>query len=71
MLALELGQASPRIVVTCSAESLSSKRAALTSPAGSAELHHPPTTVNAVGGGYSPAQPLGCARQPCQPQHEK
>ncbi|KAH9177170.1 hypothetical protein EDB89DRAFT_2064794 [Lactarius sanguifluus] len=41
-LALELGQTLPRIVVTCSAESLSSKRAA---PApGSAELLHPPPT---------------------------
>ncbi|KAH9044994.1 hypothetical protein EDB83DRAFT_1566679 [Lactarius deliciosus] len=41
-LALELGQTLPRIVVTCSAESLSSKRAA---PAlRSAELLHPPPT---------------------------
>ncbi|KAH9003714.1 hypothetical protein EDB86DRAFT_2270447 [Lactarius hatsudake] len=41
-LALELGQTLPRIVVTCSAESLSSKRAA---PAPkSAELLHPPPT---------------------------
>jgi hypothetical protein len=57
-LALELGQALPRIVVTCSAESLSSKKAALTVPvAESAELlHPPPTTVNAIGGGYSLAK---------------
>ena len=58
-LALELGQALPRIVVTCSAESLSSKRAALTSSAaGSAELLQPPppTDVNAIGGGYSLAK---------------
>ena len=57
-LALELGQALPRIVVTCSAESLSSKRAALTVPvAESAELlHPPPTTVNAIGGDYSLAK---------------
>ncbi|KAI9461919.1 hypothetical protein BJY52DRAFT_1257584 [Lactarius psammicola] len=56
-LALELGQALPRIVVTCSAESLSSKRAA--APAtGSAELLQPPlpTTVNAIDGGYSLAK---------------
>ncbi|KAF8263145.1 hypothetical protein EI94DRAFT_619193 [Lactarius quietus] len=56
-LALELGQALPRIVVTCSAESLSSKTAALTYPAAeSAELLHPPPTVNTVGGEYSLAK---------------
>ena len=58
-LALELGQALPRIVVTCSAESLSSKRAAtLMDPVGeSAELlHPPPTTVDAIGGEYSLAK---------------
>lgn len=66
-LALELGQALPRIVVTCSGESLSSTRAALTNPAAepAAELPHPPptTTVNvtpeeydAIGGGYSLAK---------------
>ena len=57
-LALELGQALPRIVVTCSAESLSSRRTALTnSVAGSAELlHPPPATVNAIGGGCSLAK---------------
>src|SRR6266702_813153 len=55
-LALELGQTLPRIVVTCSGESLSSKRAA--PAAGSAQLLHPlPTTVNAIGGGgYSLAR---------------
>jgi hypothetical protein len=81
-LALELGQALPRIVVTCSAESLSSKRAALTSSAaGSAELLHPPpppTDVNAIGGGYSLAkekcrlverapEPAICEAEPTKP----
>jgi hypothetical protein len=57
-LALELGQALPRIVVTCSAESLSSKKAAMPDPVTeSAELlHPPPTTVNAIDGGYSLAK---------------
>ncbi|KAI9435410.1 hypothetical protein H4582DRAFT_2059344 [Lactarius indigo] len=41
-LALELGQTLPRIVVTCSAESLSSKRPAPVPE--SAELLHPPPT---------------------------
>ncbi|KAN0141987.1 hypothetical protein V8E53_000449 [Lactarius tabidus] len=57
-LALELGQALPRIVVTCSAESLSSKKSAMPDPVTeSAELlHPPPTTVNAIDGGYSLAK---------------
>lgn len=58
-LALELGQALPRIVVTCSAESLSSKRAAtLIDPvAESAELlHPPPANVVAIDGEYSLAK---------------
>ncbi|KAH8979942.1 hypothetical protein EDB92DRAFT_322325 [Lactarius akahatsu] len=43
-LALELGQTLPRIVVTCSAESLSSKRAA-PAPTSSELLHPPPTSL--------------------------
>jgi hypothetical protein len=45
-LALELGQALPRIVVTCSAESLSSKKMELDATVKSSELLRPPPTVN-------------------------
>jgi hypothetical protein len=58
-LALELGQALPRIVVTCSAESLSSKRAAMTRSRrriGGTASSSPSDDVNAIGGGYSLAK---------------
>ncbi|KAH9976877.1 hypothetical protein BGW80DRAFT_1291170 [Lactifluus volemus] len=45
-LALELGQALPRIVVTCSAESLSLRRMELEATAKSSELLRPPPTAN-------------------------
>jgi len=63
-LALELGQTLPRIVVTCSTESLSSKAAMINPAAKSAELLRPPPTAvaecpeerDAIGGGYSLAK---------------
>jgi hypothetical protein len=45
-LAIELGEALPRIVVTCSAESLSLKRMNLDTTVKSSELLRPPPTVN-------------------------
>ena len=62
-LALELGQALPRIVVTCSAESLSLRRMELEATAKSSELLRPPLTANgpseegdASGSGHSLAK---------------
>jgi hypothetical protein len=62
-LAFELGQALPRIVVTCSAESLSLRRMELEATAKSSELLRPPPTANgpseevdASGSGHSLAK---------------
>ena len=63
-LAVELGQALPRIVVTCSAESLSVKRMERDAVVGSSELLRPPPAVGDAGSvGYDAGTGLSLVKE--------